>query len=120
MPLTDSPKTESTQQCCILVDGGCDLSQRIRETPLVIAVLSAESTLEILVNHGWQRILPQSYWDYFAALLIDWKERAAREPGTLFRQICSLSGGPLISVLTDSHLGRNPVPAELVSTFRPL
>ena len=75
--------------------------------PLIIAVLVMPEPEELilLVHPDWNQLVASEHKSYLQALFADLKERATIDPGAVFKQVSSLSVGPLITSATGIMAG---------------
>jgi hypothetical protein len=76
-----------------------------------------EGNLRLLIHPEFRALLQDEDRAYFQALLIDLPERAKLQPDALFKQLCSLGVGPLVTQTVGEDLTGNPALLELSSTF---
>jgi hypothetical protein len=57
---------------------------------------------------------------YLQSLLRDFKKRARLDPASLFKQLSTLSVGPLVTGVAGEELADYPALQALTSTFAPL
>jgi hypothetical protein len=108
----------------------CALEYRQRSGPLgssgarneaapviVIAQLDLEGRLKVLVHPALPSVVELEDEDYLQSLFKDFKERALLHPASLFKQLCSLGGGPLVTRSGGQDIEDNPELAALRATF---
>lgn len=89
-----------------------------RGAPIILIVLKdARSGLRFLVDPGWRALVQAEDMEYLDSLLGDFLERAKKQPATLFKQLCSLAVGPLVTHATGEQLSDRPPLLELSSRF---
>jgi hypothetical protein len=89
--------------------------------PVFLFVLEdAEGSLRFLIRKDWRSIVRPEDAGYVNNVLVDSLERASEEPEPLFKQICSLGVGPLVTSVTGDRLSEYPHLLELSSRFVPL
>ena len=67
------------------------------ENVVIVFLVHPSSTLSVLHHRDWRNIVRTEDQEYIQALMDDFRERARRDPEALFRQISSLSVGPLVT-----------------------
>lgn len=86
--------------------------------PVILIALEARGErLRLLVDPNWQQIVCADEWDHVIALLADFSERARDDPEYLFKQLCSLDLGPLITCDFGSQVSRRQQLMEIGSHF---
>ena len=86
--------------------------------PVVLIVLmNSESSLRFLVHRELRTIIQKEDFEYIQSLLVDFLERARREPEALFKQLSSLGIGSLVTQEIGSNLADNSSLQELSSKF---
>lgn len=85
---------------------------------LVLLVLKDQNDeLRFLVSPVLREVVHPDDWQYFDSLLKDFVERSKHRPAALFRQLCSLGVGPLVTYKTGTALAEHPQLLELSSGF---
>ena len=77
----------------------------------------SENELRIQINPQWRDFVVEIDLDYLESLLQDLKLRAAEEPEALFRQLSSLSVGPVITHDAGESLADHPQLLQLCNAF---
>ena len=85
--------------------------------PILLALRDEEGQLRLLVHHELISIVQAEDWDYVQSLLRDFKERAQRDAATLFKQLTTLSVGPLVTRLAGAEPMDCPELAAHISTY---
>ena len=67
------------------------------EKIIVLLIRYENGTLRVLSRQDWPSIIQPKDLEYIRDLLADFKERASSAPDVLFRQVSSLSVGPLVT-----------------------
>ena len=114
-------KQDEDSQCafCALVYTPHDSSQASSHAAptILLALRDREGNLRLLIHPEFRALLQDEDRAYFQALLIDLPERAKLQPDALFKQLCSLGVGPLVTQTVGEDLTGNPALLELSSTF---
>ncbi len=79
--------------------------------------MNSESSLRFLVHRELRTIIQKEDFEYIQSLLVDFLERARREPEALFKQLSSLGIGSLVTQEIGSNLADNSSLQELSSKF---
>jgi hypothetical protein len=79
-----------------------------------------EENLRFIVHPELQIIVLKEDWTYIKDLLSDFLGRAKQDPAALFKQISSLSVGPLVTNEAGADLSEYPAIESLSSEFVPL
>jgi hypothetical protein len=77
----------------------------------------ANGSLHFLVHPDWRLIVKPGDVKYFDSILEDFCERATGQPESLFKQLSSLSVGPLVTQETGSRISDYPHLSALLSRF---
>jgi hypothetical protein len=77
----------------------------------------ANGSLRLFVHPDWRRIILPADVDYIDSLFLDFLERAKLHPENLFKQLCSLGVGPLVTHVTGKSISDHPALSELCSGF---
>jgi 5'-deoxynucleotidase YfbR-like HD superfamily hydrolase len=64
---------------------------------LLLATLHDSGEMKILVNPDWRSFVQEQDSEYLEELLKSFIERVGEDPSTLFKQLASLSVGPLVT-----------------------
>ena len=91
-------------------------SSRFRPVVLIV-LMDSERSLRFLVHPELHSIIQKEDFEYIQSLLMDFLERARREPATLFKQLSSLGIGSLVTQEVGSNFDNNPSLQELSSRF---
>jgi hypothetical protein len=91
----------------------------VRQTAsMTLLVLEdADGNLRFLVHPKWRRIVAPEDLEYFKSLLLDLSERAQLHPQELFKQVSSLSVGPLVTRETGEKISDHPDLLTQCSSF---
>jgi hypothetical protein len=73
--------------------------------------------LRILVHPDLRTVVPEGDLEYLEAVLPDFLERAKLHPEALFKQLCSLGAGPLVTQKVGSSISDHPPLLKLCSHF---
>ena len=84
-----------SQQSSVSLGGGDAFLFFVRVTP---------SELKMLVSPYWRNFVTSQDVNYVENILADFMERTKTSPDTLFKQVSSLSVGPIITRVTGSKL----------------
>ena len=87
---------------------------------ILIGIESPTAGYRLLIDPRWEELVFPEDRSYFSALLQDLKERVRIDPGGLFKQLISLSVGPLVVNETGSSIEDNPRLWKLASAFEEL
>jgi hypothetical protein len=79
--------------------------------------MDSESRLRFLVHPELRIVVQKEDLKYIQSLLVDFLERAKREPAALFKQLSSLGIGSLVTQELGSDIADNPSLQELASRF---
>jgi len=109
-------------QYCLLeynpqTQGGSLLRARFA---FLLALKDERGNLDFRVHPQWSGLIRAEDSEYIESLLTDWPIRAKFQPDDLFKQLCSLSVGPLQTKQTGQNIADHPAVAELISTFEPV
>lgn len=91
-------------------------SSRFRPVILIV-LMDSESRLRFLVHPELRIVVQKEDLKYIQSLLVDFLERAKREPAALFKQLSSLGIGSLVTQERGSDIADNPSLQELASRF---
>ena len=86
----------------------------------VLVLLSDDAKLEVYIAPGLRSIVKPEDWTYINLLLNDLKERARIEPENLFRQLSSLSVGPLVCEMAGARIEDNTSLSGIIAEFERL
>jgi hypothetical protein len=79
--------------------------------------MNREGLIRFLVHPEWRTIVQGEDIGYFQSLLHDFLNRANQDPGALFKQLCSLGVGPVVTQEIGSNLADHPSLMGLSSMF---
>jgi hypothetical protein len=86
--------------------------------PIILIALKDDSeNLRLLVDPKWRTIVQKEDLEYIGSLLTDFPNRAQLDSLALFKQLCLLDVGPLVTQKTGTNISRHPVLSELCSGF---
>ena len=89
-----------------------------RIAPVVLLVLRDEKgSLRFLIHPELRAVVQESDWAYLESLLQDFLKRAKLHPEALFKQLCSLGAGPLVTQKVGSSISDHPPLLKLCSHF---
>jgi len=88
-----------------------------RDAPIVLLVVSRMEGLRILMHPQMREIVQNDDQIYIGSLLRDLTERAKLSPDALFKQLTSLSVGPLVTQKAGFVVEDDLPLGELVSAF---
>ena len=80
-------------------------------------LLRNDGALEVSIAPRFRSIVRDEDWAYIETLLRDLKERARLEPEHLFRQLSSLSVGPLVCEISGARIENNRSLVEITAGF---
>ena len=107
----DSPR----YQFCVLE---YRVQNRINFGTTILLVLEGDGgILRFFVQPKWRTFVQPEDLDYFESLLRDFPTRAAADPKALFKQLSSLSVGPLVTVEVGENISDRPNLVAMRSTF---
>ena len=84
-------------------------------TPLLLVSLYDRDRMRILIDPDWRTLVHEEDLKYLESLFRDLAERAKEDPLALFKQLSSLSVGPVITQFRSTAPGgglRNEPPCE--------
>jgi hypothetical protein len=84
---------------------------------VLLALDNQRGKLRLLVNRDWRELAHAEDKDYLESLLEDLKERAGLAPESLFKQLCSLGVGPLLTQATGEDFLGDARIMKLCSSF---
>lgn len=87
---------------------------------IVIALMDEAGSLRFLVNPDIESIVLADDLTYIQSLLEDFIERAKYEPRDLFKQLCSLGVGPLVTKRVLTYYADYESMSELILKLNPL
>jgi hypothetical protein len=94
---------------------------RSEDGPIILLVIQDGSvSVRFLVHPNWRAIVQAEDLDYIESLLLDFPDRAAMHWDALFKHLCSLRVGPLVTQETGESISDHPALFELCSAFAPL
>jgi hypothetical protein len=76
-----------------------------------------EDELRFLVHPDLRTVVAENDLPYLDSLLRDWVERTKLDPAALFKQLCSLGVGPLVTQEVGSSISDCPPLLYLCSHF---
>ncbi len=83
----------------------------------MLALRESAGTLRVLVHPDLSAMVQEQDFGYLQSLLQDFKERALLHPASLFKQLCSLGSGPLVTQTGGTDLSGCPMIHALTSKF---
>jgi hypothetical protein len=84
----------------------------------VLLVLSNEKCrLRFFVHPDWRTFVQCDDLNYIESLLLDFSERAKSHPDALFKQLCNLGVGPILTQEAGANLDDYPSLRRLSSEF---
>jgi len=90
------------QFCALEYRAGEIDSPCVPERVLILFLRNENGSLRVLSHQDWRNIVHLQDLEYVRDLLDDFKERAQCAPEALFRQVASLSVGPLVTYAVGS------------------
>ena len=87
---------------------------------ILIAIEAPEADLLLLIDPRWEEFVLPEDRSYLSELWADSKERVQIDPKNLFKQLITLSVGPLIVHETGTSIEHNPRLWKLASEFEEL
>lgn len=84
---------------------------------ILIAELDFAGKLSIVIHPGLSSVVESVDASYFQSLFLDFKERAMLHPSSLFKHLCSLGCGPLVTQAGGADIGLYPELVALRHTF---
>jgi hypothetical protein len=86
--------------------------------PVILLVLrDVEGSLRFLVHPNLRSLAHPEDLEYIESLLQDFVERARLHEEVLFKQLCSLQVGPLVTQEVGQNLSEHPTMQKLASRF---
>lgn len=122
MPLNDDQNQEMRETSYRSLPRFCALeyeAQGLSRVPFIILLVleDAQGSLRFLVRPDWRSVVQPEDSNYIESLLDDFLERAEEQPTPLFKQLCSLGVGPLVTKQTGEQISNYPHLLELRSRF---
>ena len=84
---------------------------------LLIVTMTEAGEMSLLQNPEWKNIVQPLDHSYFSDIWADFDVRAKTDPEALFKQVTSLSVGPLIAYISGTSLWSRPELQSLSQSF---
>jgi hypothetical protein len=81
----------------------------VRERIVILFLGHPSGSLRVLCHRDWRNIVGVEDLEYVSDLMDDFRERARSTPDALFRQVSSLSVGPLVTYAVGSDYDLQPL-----------
>ena len=108
------PSNDVTQHCIIAYSAEKRLSP---ESVLIILTEFRPGVWKLLVRPDWQTIVEGDDQRYVREMLEDMKSRLSGDPENLFKQLSSLSVGPLITDAVGQSVQKDSPLADMIGGF---
>lgn len=87
---------------------------------ILLVLKQADGVLRFLAHPNLQAVVEATHLDYVLSLLEDFAVRAQYDAEHLFRQLCSLACGPLLTWQVGGQIDEHPDIRDLSLLFLPL
>jgi predicted NAD/FAD-binding protein len=84
---------------------------------ILLVLMDEKGTLSFHVHPDWRSVVQPEDSKYMESILDDFLERAKEQPTPLFKQLCSLGVGPLVTQQTGERISDYPQLLKLRSRF---
>jgi hypothetical protein len=87
------------------------------ENVIILLVRSRNGNLDLLVHPAWHDIVAPAHQEYVQDVLSDFERRTTTDPEGLFKQVATLSVGPLVTYAEGADISDNPKLRKMLDSF---